>query len=801
MKVGSPRNKKRIILVAVAAAIAIAAIVAYMWVSINSIMSGYAAPVYPGVPSIAAQVFGSRMLLYSMSTSIVPYVLVHYAAVNASYVKINATLYSQPIPGEVYVLNTSGGLCAHCTNVSAVESHLQGYLAAFGTGYQVRNISLVNLASIQNNSILVVPTGRMLWQILNGTSGKTLLDSLLVRGTSVIYVGVNFSQICALGGSCSVLTQPPVAEPYLATLPAHYRGTSFGMRSFNFNDPTFTFSGGLTYGPLTYIHAYNGTVVAFSNYPDSWPADKEAFDIAKAISEEFWLNTYASGSVVVLTNGSSSGTVGILLNSTSLNFGANSTSPSSLSYLIGRLAAAQMRITLYNNAGYGVGNRSAYAYLQYSNTYPMNGMLFLPSYVLPNQNTAIGVTLFQALSNMSLNFRINRASDFRLVSAFSPQSFTVQPYQQFNYYQRFFLPPGSYIISLLNLTNYTYASGLFTVPPLNITTQSADFQANNYTFLMEMANIPLSGINYTVTFDNCAQCPSYSGVVLPNGTAFYSPQGTHTNEILGKLNFTFHMLGANTTYTIENNPVKIVVTGPEIELAIVVVIMLVLVIAVKAPNRDEFYIDVPVMPKPETIEVKLKPAEVLSTFDKLNMYYHWQYMPLSVEEVKNAIRMNIRVGNMPVTVTYNNAESVLNELRASGDVVACDSMYAPKEWTSLSGHDIEYLATFKKLRVWLVTHAYMFTDVNASEAADMVVTAKGERAYVIIYSQTSKFKDVPMAKGAQTYIAFINSEKMLEFRDALGDAEGDQAELLRMYVSSGRIRLMDADNPGAAFAS
>ncbi len=799
MRVSSPHHKRKLVIIAVAAALVVGFGFWYALSGLQSILSGYTAPVYPGVPSIAAQAVSSRLLFYNSGETLVPYMLVHYDAVNVSYVTVNASMYTVPPPGAVYVLNVSGGLCTHCVNVTSMESYLPGYLSQFGMGANVTKVNITSVSRIPAYSVLILPTGKLPWQLLSSVNGTVPLDSLLRRGTSIIYVGMNFSQVCTQG-TCTLLTSPPTAEPYLSSFPAAYNGIGAGMSTFNFAQPTFSFSGGAEFGPLTYVSAYNGSIIAFSNYPDSWPARQEAFDIAKAISEEFWVPSYAHGSTVVRVDGTSSGTVGVVMNATSL-FVNQSLATSS--YLAGELASSHIRVTLYDNASYGVGSRSAYAYVQYSGTYPLGGSISIPAQVIPGQNVAVEPTLFYTTltKGSSLNLMISNASDFHTLYYNGLPTFELPPGQQFSYTDRFDLPPGRYIVSLRNITGYTYASALFYVPPLNITAISANFRSNNYTFLMQMANTTLSGLPYTVTFDNCAQCPPYYGVLAPNGTADYTPLGTRTSEIIGKLNFTFSMLGTNFTYTLRNSPSTIVITGPEVELAVVIVIMLVLVIAVKAPNRDEFFIDVPVLPKPETIEVKLRPAEVLSTFDKLNMYYHWQYMPLSIEEVKNAIRMNIRVGNMPVAITYNNAESVLNELHMSGDVVSCDNLYAPKAWVAASGHDIEYLATFKKLRVWFVTHAYMFTEVNASDSADIVVTVKGERALVIIFSGSSKFKSVPLVPNVQTYLAFINSEKMLEFKDALDSAVGDDAELLKMYIAGGRIRLMDADNPVSAFSS
>ncbi len=790
MRVTVMRSKKKIAAVAIAASLAVVVALLVMVLSIESLLSQYAAPTYPGKAAVSLQELRSSSLFYNMGVSIVPYILLRYSAKNTSYIIVNVSVYQNPPPSSIYILNTSGGLCTRCSNVTAVESYLPQALQSFGVSGQVGKVNISQLSSIED-AILIVPTGRLPYQMLNSTNGTTVLDELLSRGVSVVYVGLDFSQICALG-TCSVLTTPQTVEPYLATAPPARGSPSSGMRAFSFGQQEFAFSKGAEFGNLTYVNAFGGSIVSFANYPDSWPAKSEAYDLAKAVSEMFWLPVIAQGAALVNVNGSADGNIGILASKVPLNQSRGAP---------GSLGDVYIRAIAYNNPGYLAANNSVYSYLSYGVSYAPTGTLSLPEDVLPVYNTDINGTL-PLTGNISVSFAINNAADFRLVKTLPLIQFkSVTAGQPFISAKRISLPPGYYILSMVNLLNYTYASALFRVPPVNITPTAVDFAANNYTFTLSMDGVPLSGLNYSVALSTCGICPPFSGTVQPDGRVFYTLRGAQQGVFFGAVNFTFSILGAKIAYSLQNNPTKITISGPEVELAVTVIIMLVLVLAVKAPNRDEFYIDVPIMPKPSTVEVRLKPDEVLSVFDKLNMYYHWQYMPLSVDEVKNAIKMNVRAGNMPVTVTYNNAEAILNELHIRGDVVSCDNLFAPKGWVDLSGHDIEYLAAFKKLRVWLVTHSYMFTDINASDAADTVITSRGERAYIIIYSQTSRFKAVPVAADSQTYLAFINSEKLMGFKDVLADAKGDEAELLRMYIATGRIKLMDAESIGQAFAA
>ena len=85
--------------------------------------------------------------------------------------------------------------------------------------------------------------------------------------------------------------------------------------------------------------------------------------------------------------------------------------------------------------------------------------------------------------------------------------------------------------------------------------------------------------------------------------------------------------------------------------------------------------------------------------------------------------------------------------------------------------------------------------MDASSSADIVATLHGEKKFIVIYSKTSKFVNVPIYQGERTYIAFINSYALDDFVNALQSSNTVQAEQIKMYISIGVIRLVDADNP------
>jgi len=170
-------------------------------------------------------------------------------------------------------------------------------------------------------------------------------------------------------------------------------------------------------------------------------------------------------------------------------------------------------------------------------------------------------------------------------------------------------------------------------------------------------------------------------------------------------------------------------------------------------------------------------------------------MPLSKAEIKAAITSYIKYNNIPVGLTYSNIERILDQLTVNNYLVNADNLYAPTQWETQSKHDVEYLATFKKLRLWFVTHAYIFTDVDMSDSSDIVATLHNERKYVVIFSKTSKFQRIPIYTGSKTYIAFLNAFKLDEFKTDISNTYTPEAEELKMYIAAEYVKLVDADNP------
>ncbi len=790
------KRSKFLVMLILVIVVVIALIFIYAYLQLTSLFHALPPPtkVVVLIPRITASITGSNLLYYDSGLSLIPYLMLNYTSQNSTNIYINASLYERFPPSYIYLLSTPNE-CVDCSNDSIIISDLTNYLERYGmisNSSEISTIATSGLNAMPNNSMLIVLSGLMPQQLLspfNGTaSNYSELDHLLARGTSIIYVGKNFGDVV---GPDSIVVPSSNLPPYLATYSKAYNATlvklykQSPMENFLLYNTTFGFSAGESFGPFTYVNYYNGSIVAFSNYPDSASPKNLSEGLAKAIAEEFWMPRYAIGSENISVSNVSyaSGAIGVAMNATSLVPSGNITDSLNSSFV---------RVIIYQNSSFLIGNHTPYDYLYYAPKYQLNGSISMPSSIIPGQTISTTMTIYtHSTKEVYLQPHITiyngtgavvQSIAVPFVTATGNFTFIKQINASF--------PPGSYVVSLQSASDTNYASAYVSVPPINITSRVSNFSGNAFALNIRSAGFPISGVAYTISLNGKY---AQSGVINNGVISYALPKGTP--EVFGSLDFNISMLSKSFKYTLVNKPISITISGRDIDLAVVLIVVILLVTVIRAPAKDEFYVDVPVMPKQNIVDVRLKARDVVSAFDKLNSYYRWHYMPLSKDEIKIAIASNIRNNGIPISLTYTNIEVILDQLANAGYIVGLDELYAPKEWMEKSGHDMQYLVTFKKLRIWLVTHAFLFTDIDASTSADLTATINGEHVYIVIYSQTSKFKYLPVYSGSQTYLAFMNPEELLGFKDKLSKTFSPEAEQLRIYISAGQVKLLDADNP------
>ncbi len=789
IKVAKVNPKRLIPIMALGVVLAIVLIVIWFNAAISAIHMAPSGPaVSVGAPSVSLKIAQQNLLFYNASRQGLPYVLLNYATKNTSNMLINVAYLQSPPSTTVYVLNWTNQ-CISCSNaldvVAAINSSLTEYTILNRTN-RLQIVSKGGLSGIKNDSVLVVLNGLLPDYMLLNTSlnpdGVPEVQYLLSKGTTIIYVGLNFTNL--VGVQAVIEPSPKQLPPYLSSssYPFSIANRSFG---YYFNNPTFTLGG--IYGPITYNRFGKGYIVAFSNLLSSWKTPQQTgADISKAIETAFWIQRIAIGSATVapsnITN--STGKIGIVLSTRQL-WGPGVLQLFNSSYAEVVTAVENSSSANFSNARFNI--------LKYRPSLNVNGSVLMPAAVLPGQPFTALMTVFIKSPNTHLEPHFDIMDTNMTTIATLPPIFSTFESGNYTFLKSFSLPvpPGQYIAYLRGNHDQPYAAALVNVPNINIGFDGINTANNSFKFTLTSLGRQLPNVTATISLNN-----NYTQILKSdqNGTLVYALPANKTIPA-AMLNFSFTMFGGSQLFQYNNKGISITINKQYYYFAVALIIVLLEVTLIRAPVRDEFYIDIPSLPEPQKIPIKLKPDELVGVFDKLNLYYHWRFMPLSKEEFRLAISSNIRSGSMPISLTFNNVDLMLTELAGHGFIVGIDGLYAPSQWMAQSKHDMIYLATFKKMRVYLVSHAHIFTDLDKSESADIVTTLHNEKAYIVIYSKTSKFQKIPVYKNAKTYLVFLNSDMLEEFTRNLYQTTSPETEELKSYISIGSVKLIDADNP------
>jgi len=722
---------------------------------------------------------GHNYFTYDNAQSIAAYALVNYLVANATSANISIATYASNPIRQVYLVNVSN-YCYRCFSEQSVFQNLSSYLADYGLIFNSSSISMIsmqNLSQVRNGSIVIVPSGLIPFPMLENYSQSIFM--LLDRGDIVIYVGQAFNR--SLGGN-GVIFQTFQVSPSLADKLAAYSLVTAPMAQANasnlqaalsskiFNKPSFFFSKGYLYNGISYVNSANGTMISFSNYSTSaWRnASSFAASLVSAISSAFWINMLAYGYENV-TIGSS--TVGVFTNSTAVPISSKSTLNNS--YSVVRLAASNATATVYRVAAF-------------RQKYISNGTIGLPSVVAEAQSVPVYVSLNSSSPIMLhidlYNSNLTYVSSIPFQGQFPPGRIALVKYISFK------MPSGTYIAVLRNATNGNYSAAIFSLAPITITPVVLDFKNSTFVFKISSDGMPVSNTSFSATLNGVYNT---SGSII-NGTLIYAlPRGTIISY--GKQVFKFNMFGETISYSTTYSKEVLHLPTFYIEFGVVVIAVVMLNLILKPPNRDEYYIDVPSFPSEKKDVVKVKASDIMNIFERVNYYYHWSYMPLTIGEIKNGVSQYIRYNNMPVSITSQNAQQILSQLINSGDVVSSHGYYAPASWVSLSKQNIEYLTVFRMLRDYCVSHAMLFTELNMEPDVDTIVTKAGRQAKVIIYAG-GKMRRFEVDANTKTFILFIDDESKAEFENKLYRACTKEAEILKLSIDYGYVKLVSAEN-------
>ena len=778
------RTKLIIALVVVALAV-LSIVVLPGLLNLRSIFYGNpTGPASTGAITLSMTLNGSTTVYYGNGQGLAEHAVVSYTGKNVTNATIDASIYDRSPIQRIYLINTSG----YCSQVVRCfdENKLEAALGAALGGYDlVRNsssFSYVNVSDIPlipRNSIVIVPSGLMPLPLV-APGSQSGIYGMLDKGDTIIYTGKDFSYV--LGPDGQTLQSP---QNITSSLARYDLGTgqpqpgpySKFQGNFIFNKPTFVLLAGNTLGNLTYIASSKGMFLAFSNYPmDAWSnVSAMASDVAMLVNMRLWLNKLGQQSETIGQADVAAGNLGVFVNLPKTNLTSSA--------LIINNSYTLITLKASNSQG------SAVKYLAFKNSrFKSHGVLGAADVVGEGQQVPILISISNKTGQTLVHIDIyDRNSSYvgTVPIGFISSSFGVLKYHTFT------LPTGYYILSLKDFDNNAYASSYFFIANTTITPSVIDFKNGTFTFTAYSNGLPVSNATYSMELNGAYNT---TGTVTPDGKITYSvPKGT----VIGYGTQIFEVLIFGTKYQIKINnvlPSAPYIPPIYIEFAIAIIVVVLLNLILKPPKRDEYYIDVPEFPLSKKEKVTVPRLSMMGVFDKVNYYYHWRFMPLTVEEIRLGINNNIRINSMPVSITTQNANTVLSQLVAGGYLVNAENYYAPKAWLDTCRHDMEYLVIFRKMRDYCVSHATLFTDLDTDANVDMIMTKEGKQASVLIYSNLSKIKKMEVSKDSKIFVVFLDEETRTAFSDALYEAYGDEAEALKLGIEYNYIRLIDCHN-------
>ncbi|MCL4365552.1 MAG: hypothetical protein M1569_00835 [Candidatus Marsarchaeota archaeon] len=783
-----PPKYSRLAKYAIAAVIVLAILLGALVFLANSAISSIRLSAVPAVSGPIGEnisAISSGGLAYNFSKSVVEYAHFRYAFDNVTTANMSLNVYLKNPDLRIYLVNT-GSYCVQCPLGSSLDLALNSYLSKYGlivNSSSFNYIDINKIDSVPPDSVIIIASGLFPNALLPNVTYTercpkyitSNVISLLDNGDIIVYVGQSLSRSVTCGGQI-VQTENSTSSsifPLSDSIPA----TKFTNGSLYLSNPTFFFGDGSVYDSVGYIPYSNGTFIALSNYfPSGWNnnVDLLASDIAKVLAARFWMSKVAYGNYTINTSEDHlDGNLTLLTldmyltNSTSVSSEVNDTYPMLTFELNNSQRYLQRSIFLHTN----------YSYM---------GQINMPETLGQGQPTQVTAQVFSTKSVVVARMQLYNLNFSQ--TATQPMLFgQVGPTPVF-LYPSFSLPSGYYIAKLLDQYNTAYASTLFYVANSTITASSLDFKNGSFVFYAMSDGAPVSSGTYSINLDGAYN----STGEISNGTIYYTlPRGTVVNY--GTKTFNIDLFGNSysNTYAYQNK--GIVIPSFYIEFAIAAVFIIALNKVLVPPNMDDYYIDVPDIRPVEKQQVKENSEVVLGVFDSVNTYYHWRYVPLSVEEVRSGISNYIKYGNTRISITLSNTYAVLSKLISEGQVEEVFEYYLPKKWIKESGYSAEYLTIYRKLRDFCIANSMMFTEIGTTDKADMIITNKGIQNYVKIYTSDVKIKIMPVGTNTKTIFAFLNEDNRLSFMEKLYRSYGQNAEILKMAIECGNVLAVDLD--------
>lgn len=213
-------------------------------------------------------------------------------------------------------------------------------------------------------------------------------------------------------------------------------------------------------------------------------------------------------------------------------------------------------------------------------------------------------------------------------------------------------------------------------------------------------------------------------------------------------------------------------------------------IQLRRKEKPIYYLDIPDFPPLSRITVPIKRSVILSLFDQINKDYGWHYLPIKTEELQSAL-LRLSYKGRPLSVSIHTIEKILDLLSSEGYVKSYDEYYGLSRWEEELGIKFKTLALLRKLRDILINNVVRFEPFNKVKNADTKIYLGGDEYYVLLYKDPKEtiLRSIGPLKDKNIIILFENEFEKQNFVDSLYSHD-NEILIFKLELNSDRITLM-----------
>jgi len=764
------------LLVGVAVTVAILLIVAgYAFISLQQAKEGY----QPGpivAPEIETLILGSGVIGSADRTTNdnVAYVTMDYFTAGLMNNSIKLSVYSDPIPSEVFLLSSDR---YDADGYPQFSKTLKTILER--KGISVNEIDLQLIETIPRGAIIIIPTGYMPKELL-GVDSTVTLNDLIEREVVVIYIGFPFNKMLDEGipvvTPSDVLTNTGIRFDETVILTST---DGFGLFQPLYRAEGTGVSNKMIYGSVSSLKKGGGAILFLPQTLDGgWRGEPNnaAKDVARIIYETPWTNTVTEPKYYIGEDGQDI-----------------------ITMFTNKFSGTKKSIKI-EFEGYDDDDNKIERYRIVNVDKDTKGDLYISggSSVVPTDITESPIFIDARLDEdnpvvKTLYFVIENGTDevgervdLGQIStqAQIPKDISIH------------INTGEYIAAITDDVSTKYAECYMKVVSVE-PVQSGLPVGNVYTFKILQDGLPKEVGKIVVSVDD----GKYGVYEFTDTAEIQIDLSSNTGGVglpAGDHIFTFRIGKLDWDVTVVKRAPDNPFTNPVFIGSILISVIVVgLGIYFASKETTLFQLDIPDFPPIARTRIPLLKVAVLNIFEKVNSNYKWNEVPLTVSEIKSGFR-NLDYKGQPIYISDYNVEYLMDKLKASGDVKEALGYYGLTSWEKRSERTMRYIALFRKIRDICVNNAVPFTRKGEAKGCDTEITVMGQEMHVHLYDRHGNVKQLvrnalETVKKGITVIAFESERDKRDFENLLRSPSKAML-LLKMEQNTGSILLLQIND-------